>query len=115
EQFAQEQPILLAALGVAFGAALGASLPLTRAEQQYVGGTAKQAMNKSSESENKDSDTVTDAHAGQNVGHKVSEGGEAVSDQVTQGLSGRWAAFSLVGKTAPTVHFGAVFFFPGRR
>jgi ElaB/YqjD/DUF883 family membrane-anchored ribosome-binding protein len=33
EKFAEEQPILVAALGVAFGAALGASLPITNARR----------------------------------------------------------------------------------
>jgi ElaB/YqjD/DUF883 family membrane-anchored ribosome-binding protein len=87
EQFAQEQPILVAALGVAFGAALGASLPLTRAEQQYLGGTAKQAIDKGGELAHKVADTMTDKLAGQNVAHKVSEVVEAVSSTVAQGIS----------------------------
>lgn len=36
-QMVQEQPLLLAALGVAVGAALGASLPRTRSEDEYLG------------------------------------------------------------------------------
>jgi hypothetical protein len=87
EQFAQEQPILVAALGVAFGAALGASLPITAAEQKYLGGTARQAIDKSSEIAHKVADTVTDRLAGQNVAHKVSEVVEAMSTTVAQGLS----------------------------
>jgi ElaB/YqjD/DUF883 family membrane-anchored ribosome-binding protein len=87
EQFAQEQPILVAALGVAFGAALGASLPVTRAEQQFFGGTAKQAIDKGSRIANKVADTVTDTLVGQNVAHKVSEVVEAVSSTVAKDLS----------------------------
>ncbi len=41
EQFAREQPILVAALGVAFGAALGAALPMTKAEQDYMGAAGR--------------------------------------------------------------------------
>ena len=87
EQFAQEQPILVAALGVAFGAALGATLPLTKAEQQYLGDPAKKAASKAGELAHQAADTVTDKLAGANVAHKVSEVVEAVSSTVTQGLS----------------------------
>ena len=87
EQFAQEQPILVAALGVAFGAALGATLPLTKAEQQYLGDPAKKAVGKAGELAHQAADTVADKLAGANVAHKVSEVVEAVSSTVTQGLS----------------------------
>lgn len=87
EQFAQEQPILVAALGVAFGAAIGASLPITKAEQQFLGGTARQAIDKGGALAHKVADTVTDALAGQNVAHKVSEVVEAVSSTVTKDIS----------------------------
>jgi len=87
EQFAQEQPILVAALGVAFGAALGATLPLSKAEEQYLGAPAKKAVEKGSEMAKEMADTVTDKLSGQNVAHKVSEVVEAVSSKVTQGLS----------------------------
>jgi ElaB/YqjD/DUF883 family membrane-anchored ribosome-binding protein len=87
EQFAQEQPILVAALGVAFGAAIGASLPITKAEQQYLGATAKQAMDKGSNLALEVADTVTDQLSGRNVAHKVSEVVEAVSTKVAQGIS----------------------------
>src|SRR3954471_13527601 len=86
EQFAQEQPIVVAALGVAFGAALGAALPLTRAEEQYLGGPAKKAMTKGTEMAKQMADTVTDKLSGQNVAHKVSEVVEAVSSTVAQSV-----------------------------
>ena len=87
EQFAQEQPILVAALGVAFGAALGAALPLTKAEQQYLGDPAKKAVGKAGELAHQAADTVADKLAGTNVAHKVAEVVDAVSSTVTQGLS----------------------------
>ena len=38
--FVQEEPIVLAGIGVALGAIIGAMLPATRIEEQYVGPTA---------------------------------------------------------------------------
>lgn len=87
EQFAQEQPILVAALGVALGAAVGASLPITKTEQQYLGERARKVGNKAGDVARKVVDTATDKLAGQNVAHKVSEVVEAVSSTVTQNLS----------------------------
>jgi hypothetical protein len=87
EQFAQEQPILVAALGVALGAALGASLPITKVEQQYLADPARKVASKAGEVARKTADTVTDKLAGQNVAHKVGEVVEAVSSTVTQGFS----------------------------
>ena len=86
EQFAQEQPILVAALGVAFGAAIGASLPISKTEQEFLGDRARKAGTKAGEVALKAADAVTDALAVQDVGHKVSEIVGAVSSTVTQGL-----------------------------
>lgn len=86
EQFAQEQPILVAALGVALGAAIGASLPITRTEQQYLGDRARKVGSKAGDIALKAADAVTDKLAGQNVAHKVSEVVEAISSSVTQNL-----------------------------
>jgi len=87
EQFAQEQPILVAALGVAFGAALGAALPITKAEQDYLGDTTRKAKSMGTDIVHQVADTVTGQFAGQNVAHKVGEVVSAVSSTVTQGLS----------------------------
>ncbi len=87
EQFAHEQPILVAALGVAFGAALGASLPITKAEQQYLADPAKRVARKGGEIAQKVADTVTDKLGGTNMDHKIGEVVEAVSSTVTQSLS----------------------------
>jgi hypothetical protein len=87
EQFAQEQPILVAALGVAFGAALGATLPLSKAEQQFLAEPAKKAASMGGELAQKVADTVTDQLGGQNIDHKIGEVVEAVSSTVTQSLS----------------------------
>jgi hypothetical protein len=86
EQFAQEQPILVAALGVAFGAAVGACLPITRTEQQYLRDPTRKAAGKAGDVARKAADAVTDELAGQNVAHTVSEVVGAVSSTVTQNL-----------------------------
>jgi hypothetical protein len=87
EQFAQEQPILVAALGVAFGAALGACLPITRTEQEFLGEHARKAGSMAGDVARKAADAATESLAGQNLEHKVSEVVEAVSSTVTQGLA----------------------------
>jgi ElaB/YqjD/DUF883 family membrane-anchored ribosome-binding protein len=82
EQFAQEQPILVAALGVALGAAIGASLPITRTEQDYLGERARKVGSKAGEVAQKAADAVTGTLGGEDVAHKVSEVVDAVSSTV---------------------------------
>jgi hypothetical protein len=86
EQFAQEQPILVAALGVAVGAALGASLPLTRAEHDYLGEAARNAKAKGGKIAREVADAVTGKLAGDNPADKVGEVVETVSNTVVHGL-----------------------------
>jgi len=87
ESFAREQPVLVAALGLAFGAALGASLPITEAEQRYMGAAGKAATDKGTDMAKKVADSVTGTLAGSDVGAKVGELADAVSSTVTQTLS----------------------------
>jgi len=87
EQFAQDQPILVAALGMALGAAIGASVPITRVEQQYLGDRARKVGSKAGDVARRLADSATDKLAGQNVAHKVSEVVEAVSS--TLGLDSK--------------------------
>lgn len=89
EQFAQEQPILVAALGVAFGAALGASLPMTKAETDFLGGPAKKAASQGVEIAKQVADAVTDKLAGPDVGGKVGELVSAVTQTVSAGVAGK--------------------------
>jgi len=83
ERLAREQPILVAALGVAFGAALGASLPLTKAEQDYMGGAARKAGELGADIAKKVADSVTDKVSGGDVKAKVGEVAEAIRSAVT--------------------------------
>jgi len=87
ESFAKEQPVLVAALGLAFGAALGASLPITEAERKYMGAAGKLATDKGTDMAKKVADQVTGTLAGSDVGKKVGELADAVSSTVTQGLA----------------------------
>jgi hypothetical protein len=86
-RFAEEQPILVAALGVAFGAALGASLPITEAERRYMGETSKALAGKGKEVATKVADSLTGTIAGQDIGGKVAEVADAVTSTVSQSLS----------------------------
>lgn len=86
-KFAEEQPILVAALGMALGAALGSSLPLTEAEKHYLG-EAGAAVAKKGEALALDvADTVTDQLAGADVSAKVGEVADAVTRSVKGALS----------------------------
>jgi ElaB/YqjD/DUF883 family membrane-anchored ribosome-binding protein len=83
EQFAREQPILVAALGVAFGAAIGASLPMTRAEQEYMGSAARKAGELGTDIAKRVADTVTDKVSGGDIKAKVGEVADAITSSVT--------------------------------
>ncbi len=87
EKFAEEQPILVAALGVAFGAALGASLPITDAERQFMGEASKKVGQKGTALAKQVADTVTGKLGGEDIGAKVSEIVGAATSTVTQGLA----------------------------
>jgi hypothetical protein len=89
EQFAREQPILVAALGVAFGAALGASLPMTKAEQEYMGGAARKAANLGTDLAMKVADSVTDKVSSGDVKAKVGEVADAITSTVSTSIAGK--------------------------
>lgn len=89
EQFARDQPILVAALGVAFGAALGASLPMTKAEQDYMGGTARKAADLGTDIVAKVADSVTDKISGGDVKAKVGEVADTIASTVGSGITGK--------------------------
>lgn len=89
EQFAREQPIVVAALGVAFGAALGAALPLTRAEQEYMGGAARKVADRGTDIAKQVVDTVTDKVSSGDVKAKVGEIADAITSTVTSGIKAK--------------------------
>lgn len=86
-KFAEEQPILVAALGMALGAALGSSLPLTDAEKRYIGEAGAVVTKKGKEIAGNVADTMTDRLAGEDVSGKVGEVVEGVTKTVKAGLS----------------------------
>lgn len=85
-KFAEEQPILVAALGVALGAAIGSALPLTDTERRYMGEAGAMVTEKGREIASKVADTVTDKIAGADVGAKMGEMVDAVAKTVTTEL-----------------------------
>jgi len=85
EQFAREQPILVAALGVAFGAAIGAALPITKAEQDYMGAAARKAGELGTDIAKKVADSVTHQVSGGDVKGKLGEVADAITSTVTGG------------------------------
>jgi ElaB/YqjD/DUF883 family membrane-anchored ribosome-binding protein len=89
EQFAREQPILVAALGVAIGAALGASLPMTKAEQDYMGGAARKAGELGTDIAKKVADSVTDKVSSGDVKAKVGEVADAITSTVQTSIAAK--------------------------
>jgi ElaB/YqjD/DUF883 family membrane-anchored ribosome-binding protein len=87
EQFARDQPILVAALGVAFGAALGASLPMTKAEQEYMGDAARKAGAIGTDLAKKVADSVTQEVSGGDVKAKISTLADAVTSTVSSSIA----------------------------
>jgi hypothetical protein len=86
EKFAEEQPILVAALGVAFGAALGASLPITNAERTYMGNASKKIADKGTEVTKQVADSVTGSLVGSDVVGKVGEVAQSVTSTIKASL-----------------------------
>jgi hypothetical protein len=86
-KFTEEQPILVAALGMALGAALGSSLPLTDAEKRFMGEAGAVVTQKGREIAGNAADAMTDRLAGEDVSGKVGEVVDAVTKTVKAGLS----------------------------
>jgi hypothetical protein len=91
ERFAQEQPILVTALGVAFGAALGASLPMTKVETDFFGDKAKKVASEGLGIARQVADAVTDKLASPDVTSKVGDVVSAVTQTVSAGVAGKAA------------------------
>lgn len=86
EKFADEQPILVAALGLAFGAAIGASLPITDAERNVMGSASKAVADKGTAVAGQLADSVTNAVTGGDIKAKVGEVAEAVASSLSSAL-----------------------------
>ncbi|MBV8394610.1 MAG: hypothetical protein JOY81_15640, partial [Alphaproteobacteria bacterium] len=84
EKLAEEQPILVAALGLAFGAALGASLPVTETERNLIGETGKKVTDTGTALAKDVADAVTTKVADGDVKGKVGEVAEAVTSTISQ-------------------------------
>jgi hypothetical protein len=85
---AEEQPIVVAALGAAIGAAIGAALPMTAAERHYLGSTSARAKQAGRDTISKVADVVKSETVGDDFGAKVTEVTGKVVSAVTQELGG---------------------------
>lgn len=77
----EEQPLLVGALGIAFGAALGAALPRTEQESRLMGEAseraARTAKEKARDTFDEARDSAADAVASREEGHRGRQEGEA--------------------------------------
>lgn len=89
EHFAREQPILVAALGVAFGAALGAALPMTKAEQDYMGAAARKAGEIGTDIARKVADSVTDKVSAGDIKAMVGEVADTITSTVQTSIAAK--------------------------
>jgi ElaB/YqjD/DUF883 family membrane-anchored ribosome-binding protein len=78
----EEQPILVAAVGTAIGALLGAALPVSQAEREVLGKTGAQALDAGREAIHKAKEVVgeelKDAQLGQKAGQATSRAVDAI-------------------------------------
>ena len=85
---AEEQPIVVAALGAAIGAALGAALPMTARERQYLGSTSARVKQAGRDTISKVAEVVKTEKVGDKLASKVSDVTDKVVETVTQELGG---------------------------
>jgi ElaB/YqjD/DUF883 family membrane-anchored ribosome-binding protein len=85
---AEEQPIVVAALGAAIGAAIGAALPMTEGERQYLGGTSARVKQAGRDTISKVAEAVKAEKLGDELSSKVSNVTGKVATAVNRELSG---------------------------
>lgn len=96
----EREPLVLGAIGVAVGAAIGAMLPATRTEQEYLGGTARKVRDTAetalADGVEKAKDVASDVYSAarseadrqglmpndQSIGEKVAEVAKAAGDEI---------------------------------
>jgi ElaB/YqjD/DUF883 family membrane-anchored ribosome-binding protein len=84
---AEEQPIVVAALGAAIGAAIGAALPMTAGEREYLGGASARVKQAGHDTISKVAEVVK-AEVGDELSSKVNDVTGKVVTAVKQELSG---------------------------
>ncbi|HEY0845888.1 MAG TPA: DUF3618 domain-containing protein [Noviherbaspirillum sp.] len=109
-QFADEQPLVLGALGIALGAALGALLPTTRRENELMGRTRDDLLDRAKETAREQADHVKQsaqrvAEAAKQEAGRFKE--EASSEMQNKAQSGTAPAGSASPGTTETTHFGS--------
>jgi hypothetical protein len=85
---AEEQPIVVAALGAAIGAAIGAALPMTEGERQYLGGASARVKQAGRDTISKVADVVKTERLGDELSSKVGDVAGNAASAVSQELVG---------------------------
>lgn len=94
-----EQPLVLAALGVAVGAALGASLPRTERENELMGTVRDDLLDRAKETAREQAETLK--QSAQRVAETAKEEASRVQEQVTSA-----ASQSSGSRSSETTQFG---------
>ena len=87
ERLAREQPILLAAMGAALGAAVGSLLPMSATEKKYMAEASGKATRAGRETLAKVVDVVKSETLGDHPETKVAAVAEKVARAVTKEIS----------------------------
>jgi ElaB/YqjD/DUF883 family membrane-anchored ribosome-binding protein len=108
---AHEQPLVLAALGIAVGAAIGASLPRTRPENELMGGARDELMQRAEETGSEMLHEVrermhSESETGQPSWQSPREPGMEGRREYERAESGPIAAGSVSGGTKPEREWG---------
>jgi cell division septum initiation protein DivIVA len=85
---ADEQPIVVAALGAAIGAAIGAALPMTAGERQYLGGASARVKQAGRDTISKVAEVVKTEKLGDDLKSRVGDMTGKVISALSQELSG---------------------------
>ena len=85
---AEEQPIVVAALGAAIGAAIGAALPMTAGERQYLSGTSARVKQAGRDTISKVAEVVKDEKIGDELKSRIGDVTDKAISAVSKELSG---------------------------
>lgn len=105
-QFADEQPLVVGALGIALGAALGALLPTTRRENELMGRTRDDLLDRAKETAREQAEHVK--QSAQRVAEVAKQEAERFKDEASTSLQGKaQAGAASSGSTETQTHFGS--------
>jgi len=107
-QLINEQPLVVAALGVAVGAALGATLPRTQRENELLGSVRDDLLERAKETAREQAETLKQSaqRVAETAKEEVSRVQEQVTSAATQGSGSRGSEGTQFGGTSgqPSIH-----------